>query len=214
MIFWQTWNEVLRQSDNPGVPACGAFPDNGCPAPELHATITHRKGTHETMRKNTNQRKLLPVMAVLVATVAVTVTLMPKNAADGAPPVFSDQADSDLLLSREEIGSEASYFDYDVDGTTVQVLAVLASDGTIRLALNTCQVCSGSPYAYFVQDGDWFICQNCKNRFASTEVGIISGGCNPVPITEDVYSEQDGIITIPSDFLEDSAALFRNWKQF
>lgn len=122
--------------------------------------------------------------------------------------------DSDIVIRSEEIGSEASYFDYDADGTTVEVFAVRASDDTVRLALNTCQVCNGSPYAYFEQDGDEFVCQNCGNHFDAAEVGLESGGCNPVPITEDVYTEQDGTITIPAEFLEDNAARFAKWKAF
>lgn len=89
--------------------------------------------------------------------------------------------------------------------------AVRASDSTV---LNTCQVCNGSPYAYFEQDGDEFICQNCRNRFASVDVGRVSGGCNPVPITAEVYTEQDGTITVPASFLEENASRFSNWKNF
>lgn len=174
------------------------------------------------MSKKTEHRNFLPIIAAVVVIAAAAVTLLPPSAANGTVPTFSPQSGeiastasgSDLAILAETIGTDASYFDYDADGTTVQVLAVQASDGTTRLALNTCQVCNGSPYAYFIQDGDWFICQNCGNRFASTEVGIISGGCNPVPITAEIYTEQDGVITIPSAFLEESAALFQNWKNF
>lgn len=175
------------------------------------------------MKKSINHVNPLPVLALIVVIAAVVVTLMPKNAGneenvslstsvpeETAPAVSGD----DIVIQTGDVGTEASYFDYDANGVTVQVFAVRASDGTVRLALNTCQVCNGSPYAYFEQDGDWFICQNCKNRFASTDVGIASGGCRPVPITEETYTEQDGTITIPASFLEENAALFKNWKNF
>ena len=158
------------------------------------------------------KNKALPVAAAVVAAAALAVTLLtarpaPK-AADTAAP-----AGGDIAFTAKEIGAQASYFDYDADGTTVQWLAVRAPDDTVRMALNTCQVCNGSPYAYFEQEGDFFICQNCKNRFSSSDVGIVSGGCNPVPITEDVYTEQDGVITIPAAFLEENAVRFTNWKK-
>ena len=89
-----------------------------------------------------------------------------------------------------------------------------ASEGSIRLALNTCQVCNGSPYAYFEQDGDAFVCQNCGNAFPSTAIGKESGGCNPVPVTAETYTEENGTLTIPSDFLDLNAARFKNWKKF
>ena len=170
------------------------------------------------MNKETKHRNLLPVIAAAVVIAAAAVTLLPKNSEDkNDAQVLESTASvsgSDLLIQSKDIGTAASYFDYDANGINVQVFAVQASDGTIRLALNTCQICNGSPYAYFEQDGDWFICQNCRNRFASTDVGVLNGGCNPVPITDQVYTEQDGTITIPASFLDESADLFRNWKKF
>lgn len=188
----------------------------------MYHFILYQKGPCTEMSKKTKPQNLLPLAAAVVVIAAVAVTLIPKNTE--APedltleiqPAESTSAASsgDIVIQTGDIGTEASYFDYDASGITVQVLAVEASDGTVRLALNTCQVCNGSPYAYFEQDGDLFICQNCKNRFASMEIGIVSGGCRPVPITDDIYTEQDGTITIPASYLEESAALFKNWKNF
>ncbi|MCD8323460.1 MAG: DUF2318 domain-containing protein [Clostridiales bacterium] len=126
----------------------------------------------------------------------------------------SDTADAGIEIRVEDISTSASYYDTTVEGTTVEIFAVLASDGTVRLAMNTCQVCNGSPYAYFEQDGDDFVCQNCGNHFSSDEVGLTSGGCNPVPITEDDYTEENGIIRVSDSFLEENAYRFSNWKQF
>lgn len=174
------------------------------------------------MNQETKHRNPLPLIALVVVIVAVVVTLIPGNAEKEAASIpeslptesVSSVSGSDIVIQTADIGTTASYFDYDAEGVTVQVFALQASDGTIRMALNTCQVCNGSPYAYFEQDGDWFICQNCGNRFASAEIGIVSGGCRPVPITEEIYTEQDGCITIPAAYLEESASLFRNWKNF
>lgn len=173
------------------------------------------------MKKNAKQTRQkgspLPFLAGAVALAAAAVLLLPGQS-QGDSGSSSDSAalsaGSDLVIRTEEIGTEASYFDYDVEGTTVQVFAVRASDGTVRLALNTCQVCNGSPYAYFEQEEDDFVCQNCGNRFASTAVGRESGGCNPVPITAEDCTEQDGTITVSSSFLEGNAARFANWKRF
>lgn len=170
------------------------------------------------MKKKKIQNYLLPIGAGIVVIAALAVTLIPRltgNKADVRQPSSASAASSgDLVIQIDGIGSDASYFDFDANGTTVQVFAVKASDGTVRLALNTCQVCSGSPYAYFEQAGNTFICQNCKNRFASTEVGIIGGGCRPIPITSENCTEQDGFYIIPAAFLNQYAALFENWKKF
>ena len=170
------------------------------------------------MKKNTKYRvNPLAIAALVVLIAALSVTILPKffdkGNNSGAAETLTPSG-SDLTVRIEEIGTEASFFDYDADGITVQVLAVRASDDTVRLALNTCQVCNGSPYAYFVQDGNDFICQNCHNRFSSTDVGVVSGGCNPVPITAEVYQEEDGALVVPASFLEENAARFENWKKF
>ena len=170
------------------------------------------------MKKNAKRRvNPLAIAAAVVVIVAVAVTILPKlfdkgNNSDAAETLTP--SGSDLTVHTYEIGTQASFFDYDADGITVQVLAVRASDDTVRLALNTCQVCNGSPYAYFVQDGDDFVCQNCHNRFSSTDVGKVSGGCNPVPITAEVYQEENGTLVVPATFLDENAARFENWKKF
>lgn len=156
----------------------------------------------------------LPIIAGAVVLIAALALILPRLIQQDAETVAVVSDGQDLVIQAAEINETASYFDCDVDGITVQVLAVRASDNTIRLALNTCQVCNGSPYAYFEQEGDVFICQNCKNRFASTDVGVVAGGCNPVPITAETYLEQNGTITVPADFLAENAVRFRNWKKF
>lgn len=141
----------------------------------------------------------------------------------GAPEAVSDAAPEAVALSADgtavavdtaQLSDSAVFFDYDADGVTVELFAVAAPDGSARLALNTCQVCNGSPYAYFVQSGDSFVCQNCMNRFSCSQVGVVSGGCNPVPITSADYEEQDGVLSVPVTFLSDNAYRFANWKQF
>lgn len=171
----------------------------------------------QKQKQNAGKKSPLPLIALAVGLAAAAVLLLPKlfgSNDDTAVSSFSEAENGDLVIRSEDIGAQASFFAYDAGGTTVEIFAVRASDGTVRLALNTCQVCNGSPYSYFVQEGDDFVCQNCRNRFASTQVGLVSGGCNPVPITDSVCTKQDGIITVPASFLEDSASLFRNWKNF
>lgn len=126
----------------------------------------------------------------------------------------SDIAETGIEIHIEDISTNASYYDTTVDGINVEIFAVLASDGTVRLAMNTCQVCNGSPYAYFVQEGDYFVCQNCGSKFSTNNIGVVSGSCNPVPITSDDYSEEESVITISSEFLSDNAYRFTNWKNF
>lgn len=169
------------------------------------------------MKKGIKHTSPLPVIAAAVVIVAAGVIFMPKKTGSQTSPSPASTVSAGaggLVIQDGDVGITASYFDYDADGTTVEMFAVQAPDGTIRLALNTCQVCNGSPYAYFEQNEDTFTCQNCGNRFSSAEIGIAGGGCRPIPITDGVYTQQDGAILIPDSFLKESAVLFKNWKNF
>lgn len=104
------------------------------------------------MSKKAKRGNLLPLIAAVVVIAAVAVSLRPKNTEEEDVPVLEPQSlestssvSNDIVIQAENIGIEASYFDYDADGITVQFFAVRASDDTIRMALNTCQVCNGSP---------------------------------------------------------------------
>ena len=139
-----------------------------------------------------------------------SVTAAESLAAQEAAEAFDYGIDVTIVVA--DVTEAATYYNYDADGTTVQLFAVRASDGTVRLALNTCQVCTGSTKAYFVQSGDAFVCQNCGNSFAADEVGEEAYGCNPIPITSADYAEADGVIIVSADFLEGYASSFARWK--
>lgn len=107
---------------------------------------------------------VLPIVTATVLVVAVLTFALPKilegNGVAGAADPKAEQfaQGQDVVIKASDISSDASYYDYDANGTKVQLFAVKASDGTARVALNTCQVCQGSPKAYFVQNGDNFVC--------------------------------------------------------
>jgi uncharacterized membrane protein len=56
------------------------------------------------------------------------------------------------------------------------------------------------------------VCQNCGNRFPMSEVEVTRGGCNPVPIPENLKTVTDESITIPYDLLQQAKELFSKWK--
>lgn len=94
----------------------------------------------------------------------------------------------------------------------MEVVALKASDGTIKTAFNTCQVCFDSGRGYYKQEGDVLVCQNCGNRFQADQVEQVKGGCNPVPIMKENKTDDGTNITISQDFLKQNKDLFANWK--
>lgn len=118
--------------------------------------------------------------------------------------------DGNLQVAVDSLGDQVAFIDYDSNGTAMQVMLYKGEDGTVRGALNTCQVCAGSPYAYFEQDGSDVVCQNCGNHFSVDAIGDAHGGCNPVPLE---LSEDGKNVVIDTAVLDEQAGAFTNWKK-
>lgn len=117
--------------------------------------------------------------------------------------------DGVVTIDAAQVGRQAVFFNYDADGVTVQLLALRGEDGTLHTAFNTCQNCSPSPKAYYQQEGDVLICQNCGFDFSPEEVGVTAGGCNPWPIQS---LEQNGdVLTMAVEELDAMKAAFARW---
>lgn len=117
-----------------------------------------------------------------------------------------------IVIPKSEVTEIAKFYPVVVDGIKMEVLAVKAPDGTIRTAMNTCQVCYNSGRGYYKQEGDELVCQNCKNRFKISQVEKIKGGCNPVPILDENKTDDGTNITISGNYLEQNKDLFAKWK--
>lgn len=117
-----------------------------------------------------------------------------------------------IKIKKEEISSTAKFYPYESEGIKMEFLAVKASDGTIRTALNTCQVCYPTGRGYYIQEGDELVCQNCGNRFRLDMIEVIKDGCNPVPILDENKTDDGTNIIIDNTFLGKNRDLFKNWK--
>ena len=159
-----------------------------------------------------NKKNIIMIIAIIVVVIAIGIIIFRKNSdnktTSNSNNTVATQKNSsnnteskainleadvsgNIVIDTTSIGSKASFYTYDAEGTTIRLFAVKASDGTIRMAFNTCQVCNPSPKAYFVQSGKNFICQNCGNSFSTDNIGKERGGCNPIPITTDERIDGD-----------------------
>jgi hypothetical protein len=119
----------------------------------------------------------------------------------------------DLRIPKKEVTATVSFYPYKAGGVLMEVLALRAPDGSVRTAFNTCQVCYSSGRGWYTQKGEYLVCNNCGNRFLASQVELIKGGCNPVPITRDQKSEDANFITIPKALLAEAKPLFLKWKK-
>lgn len=152
-------------------------------------------------------------LLIIVAVIVIGAILIVKGGFGGNGNTGSTSDNSDLAISKNEITESVKFYPYSASGTEMEVMAVKAPDGSIRTALNTCQVCYGSGRGYYKQQGDEVICQNCGNRFKIDQIEKIKGGCNPVPILPEYKTDDGASIIISKVFLEEAKVLFTNWKK-
>ena len=85
---------------------------------------------------------------------------------------------------------KAQFFQYKTDnGTTIKYFILKSSDGVIRAAFDACDVCWPQGKGYYQKD-DFMVCRNCGRRFASVNVNVITGGCNPGALKREVVGEK------------------------
>lgn len=101
-------------------------------------------------------------------------------------------------------GSDARFFVYSTGGKDIKFFALRASDGTIRVALDSCQACFRAKLGYH-QKGDTMVCNNCGIAFPSADIGVIRGGCNPIPLEN---KADDKLIVVKAKDLENEAKYF------
>lgn len=127
------------------------------------------------------------------------------TADDSAENVTSIKKDGHLAIPIADLSQTASFYKADLDGTEVELVALKDSKGNLRTAFNACQVCYSSGRGYYVQNGEYLVCQNCGNSFTIDQVGIASGGCNPWPILDSDRTVTDDEIQISYDVLKATA---------
>lgn len=177
----------------------------------------HRPAAKEPQKKTS----LLPFLAITAVVVCAAVVFSVKGNGSsnksndtgrensGAVTIASGES---LVIQTADITTDASFYPIEVDGMNMEVIAVKDSAGNIRTAFNTCQICYDSGRGYYVQSGNYLVCQNCGNRFSMDQVEIESGGCNPWPIFDKNKTVTADEISISYDFLAESQRIFANWK--
>jgi hypothetical protein len=155
-------------------------------------------------------KKLILLVTTIAMLIVVLAACSGKQSGTGSSNTV---VDADVVIEKSTFSETAQFIPVKVDDTEMEIIAVEAPDGTLRTALNTCQVCYDSGRGYYEQDDDVLVCQNCGNRFMMSQVSVEKGGCNPVGISDDMRSETDEAITIPLDLLKQAVPFFVNWKK-
>lgn len=84
---------------------------------------------------------------------------------------------------------KARYYTYQNRDKTIKFFIVKSPDGVIRAAFDACDVCFSAKKGYS-QEGDFMVCDNCGQKFHTSRVNVVEGGCNPAPLKREKIGEQ------------------------
>ena len=89
-------------------------------------------------------------------------------------------------------------------GKEIRLFLMKSSDGVVRAAFDTCDVCFRERRGYR-QSGDNMTCNNCGKAFPSRDINVVQGGCNPAPIERVVQGDR---VVLRAAALEQGAFYF------
>jgi uncharacterized membrane protein len=125
---------------------------------------------------------------------------------------FFDDSPESVIAKEGKITVDASaiepagsrHYRYKEGKTSVQFFVVRDKNGTVRAAIDACEVCwkAGKGYA---REGEAMLCQNCKRKFPLDRIGVIVGGCNPHPFA---FALDKDVLTISAEELLKAAKYF------
>ena len=160
-------------------------------------------------------KKISQLILILILVLAVngcsTKTKKVKKQIENKYLTVKANEDNNIILDTSNITSTAPFVNYDDQGIIIQLILVRGTDNKVRIALNTCQICNPSPKAYFIQEGEYLVCQNCGIKFHINKIGIEREGCNPTPVEE--KQEEDNKIIINKDYIDTFKSKFKNLKE-
>ncbi|HSB34428.1 MAG TPA: Fe-S-containing protein [Nitrospirota bacterium] len=99
---------------------------------------------------------------------------------------------------------KAHFFAFAMGGKTITFFAMKAADGSIRTAFDACMACNHAKLGYR-PEGGLVVCNNCGMGFKPAEIGVVSGGCNPIPVNKSVDGQ---MIVLKAKDLEEGAKYF------
>lgn len=172
--------------------------------------------------KNVEKNKKIVVIAIIILiaiiTIVCVIAFVPKNQetighqntqARVIDAVLNDNGDVKINLEDLDIAN-STFINYVSNGTNIELVAIKDSKDNIDVAFNTCQVCNGSPKAYFVQENGKLVCKNCGNSFSLKSIGASANGCNPMTILDNDVTKTDTGILISKEMLRENEILFLN----
>lgn len=142
-----------------------------------------RKSTRSGLRPNQVIGGAGAVVAILLIFLAVGASTK-----SSATTVVTATADGVVQIPLANVSDgQARFFEYQAaNHKKVRFFVIKSSDGVYRAAADACDVCYRDKMGYH-QEGDDLVCNKCGRHFASKDVNVITGSCNPDGIPGTVH---------------------------
>lgn len=152
---------------------------------------------------------ILPGIAALAAVIAIAVTVaLPAGDRTTGSAYAEQDGDGNVVIRKSALSSDRVSFIRIAEDSNIELLARLGDDGGISVVLGTCQSCSGSPRAYYTQEGDVLKCNNCGLTFPLAVLDAPGGGCHPLMFSSSFEQESEGEIRLNLEALLQCEPLF------
>ncbi len=170
-----------------------------------HLTQMKKQQIIDRMNKRKKRIKLLLIVgaAVILGTVLIS------KIGQASMPVLEANALGNVEVPTSGLSTKGSFYRHEHEGVMMEFFILEDQNGTVRMAFNRCQVCYESGRGYFVQKGEYFVCQNCGNKYHFTAIGTEKGGCNPSPIFPSDRLESTNSIDIKPRIFDENKYLFQ-----
>ena len=170
---------------------------NGARSPQQANVREQKRAQFEQPRSRTSLHLTLAGVALVVVIAVALFVVMNRGGGTPATATTASTPGGDVTLPVAQVkDGKAHFYTYDANGTTVQYFVMASKDGTVRAALNACEVCYPQKKGYH-QVGTSMQCNNCGKVFPAAQINVITGGCNPIPLKRSV-SGSNLVITASS----------------
>ena len=130
------------------------------------------------------------VMSVAFVTILVVLSVAGGQGDTALPlDLRSRGKDVELAMATFNDGAARHYRYTTAGGQQITFFVMRSSDGVARAAFDACDVCFRERRGYR-QVGDSMVCNSCGKLFRSTDINIVQGGCNPVPLTRTLIGDK------------------------
>jgi len=122
-----------------------------------------------------------------------------------AAPAMTRQENGEVRIPLADLtDGTAHFYAYQAGNGVVRFFLIRKDDGSIGTALDACNSCYRAKRGYR-QEGKRVICNNCNMAFDPKDVGVVTGGCNPIPVP---FRQEGGTVVVKTVDLEKGRMYF------